>query len=49
MDEKTKLILALYQVDGITQLTKENSKKEFLYSHLISIKYELEQQLNEQK
>ena len=45
MDEKTKLILALYQVDGITQLTKDNEYKQFIFMHLNSIKYELERQL----
>lgn len=45
MDEQTKLILALYQVDGITQLTKDNEYKQFIFMHLNSIKYELERQL----
>ena len=45
MDEKTKLILALYQVDGITQLTKDNEYKHYLYCKLSSIKCELERQL----
>ena len=45
MDEKTKLILALYQVDGITQLTKDNEYKQFIYMNLNSIKCELERQL----
>ena len=31
MDEQTKLILALYQVDGITQLTKDNEYRHYLY------------------
>ena len=45
MDEQTKLILALYQVDGITQLTKDNEYRQFIFMHLNSIKYELERQL----
>ena len=45
MDEKTRLILALYQVDGITQLTKDNEYKQFIFMHLNSIKCELERQL----
>lgn len=45
MDEKTKLILALYQVEGITQLTKDNEYKHYLYCKLSSIKCELERQL----
>ena len=43
--EKMRLILALYQVDNITQLTKNNEYKQFIYMHLNSIKYELERQL----
>ena len=45
MDEQTKLILALYQVDGITQLTKDNEYQHYLYCKLSSIKCELERQL----
>jgi hypothetical protein len=45
MDEKTKLILALYQVDGITGLTKDNEYRQFIFMHLNSIKCELERQL----
>ena len=43
--EMVRLILALYQVDGITQLTKNNEYRQFLYMHLNSIKCELERQL----
>ena len=45
MDEKTKLILALHQVDGITGLTKDNEYRQFIFMHLNSIKCELERQL----
>jgi len=45
MDEQTKLILALYQVEGITGLTKDNPYKQFIFMHLNSIKCELERQL----
>jgi hypothetical protein len=45
MDEQTKLILALHQVEGITGLTKDNPYKQFIFMHLNSIKYELERQL----
>jgi len=44
--EKVRLILALYQVQGITGLTKDNPYKHFIYMHLNSIKCELERQLN---
>lgn len=43
--EKLRLIFALYQVNGITQLTKNNEHKQFIYMHLNSIKCELERQL----
>ncbi len=45
MDQQTKLILALYQVDNLTQLTKDNEYKHYLYCKLSSIKCELERQL----
>ena len=45
MDEETRLLLALYQVEGITQLTKDNEYKHYLYCKLSSIKCELERQL----
>ena len=45
MDEQTKLILALHQVEGITGLTKDNPYKQFIFMHLNSIKCELERQL----
>ena len=45
MDEQTKMILALYQVDNLTQLTKDNEYRHYLYCKLSSIKCELERQL----
>ena len=45
MDEKTKLILAIYQVDGITNLTKGNPYEVFIHRDLNTIKVELERQL----
>ena len=45
MDQQTKLILALYQVDGIVKLTEDNEYKHYLYCKLSSIKCELERQL----
>ena len=45
MDEQTKLILALYQVDGIVKLTEDNEYKHYLYCKLSSVKCELERQL----
>ena len=46
MDEQTKLILALYQVEGITKLTANNEYKQYLYNHLNPIYYELQRQLS---
>lgn len=43
--EKINLILALTQVENIAKLTENNEWKDFLYSHLSPIKYELERQL----
>jgi len=45
IDQQTKLIIALNQVDNITKLTEDNEYKTYLYSHLSTIKYELERQL----
>ena len=44
--EKTRLILALHQVNNLTQLLEDNEYKTFMYSHLIPITYELQRQLN---
>jgi hypothetical protein len=45
MDEKTKLILALQQVDNLVKLLKGNDWEKFLHSHLISLDIELKRQL----
>jgi len=45
MNEQTKLILALMQVQNLTFLTSGNEYEKFLYSHLISIQVELQRQL----
>jgi len=46
MDEKTKLILALQQVDNLVQLLKDNEYERYLYSHLITLDVELKRQLS---
>ena len=38
------ILAALQQVDNITQLIKDNAWKEYIYSHLTPIKFELERQ-----
>ena len=45
MDDQTKLILALHQVEGIIGLTKDNPYRQYIFMHLNPIKYELERQL----
>ena len=40
-----KLTLALMQVNNIVELTKDNEWENYLYSHLLSLKVELERQL----
>jgi hypothetical protein len=46
MNDKTKLILALMQIDNLTELLKGNQYQDFLYSKLISARIELQRQLN---
>ena len=45
MNEKTRLILALQQINNITSLLQDNKYKNFLYSNLITIEVELQRQL----
>ena len=46
MNDQTKLILALMQVDNLTELLKDNEYQLFLYDHLISMQVELQRQLS---
>ena len=46
MENKTKLILALMQIDNLTKLLEGNEYQHFLYSHLISTRIEIQRQLN---
>jgi hypothetical protein len=45
MTQQIKLILALNQIENLTELIKDNEYERFLYSHLISIQTELQRQL----
>ena len=45
MNETTKIILALQQINNITSLLEDNEYQQFLYGKLISIRCELERQL----
>jgi len=46
MDDKTKFILALMQIENITELLKENEYEHFMVSHLMPLKIEIERQLS---
>jgi len=46
MDEKTKFILALLQIDNLTELLKENEYEHFMVSHLIPLSVEINRQLS---
>lgn len=46
MNDKTKIILALMQIDNLTKLLKGNEYQQFLYRNLISTKVELQRQLS---
>ncbi len=46
MDNKTKLILALDQINNISSLMEGNEWKQFINSKLIGLKVELERQLS---
>jgi hypothetical protein len=46
MNDKTKLLLALQQIDNLTNLLQGNEYQQFLYGHLINIQVELKRQLS---
>lgn len=45
MNEQTKLILALHQIDNLISLIHDNEYEKFMYSHLIRVQIELSRQL----
>lgn len=45
MNEHTKLILALQQIDNLTSLLEGNEYQHYLYSQLITMQVELQRQL----
>lgn len=49
MNEQTKLILALQQIDNLTKLLEGNEYEQFFYSKLIGIQVELQRQLHKWK
>ena len=49
MNQETKIILALQQVEGISKLMKGNEYEQYLITHLTFILYELNRQLTNLK
>jgi hypothetical protein len=49
MNEQTKIILALMQIDNLISLIEGNEYQKFLYGHLVSIRVELQRQLTNLK
>jgi len=45
MTERERLLIALSQVENLTTLLEDNEWKNFLYQHLIPLKYELQRQV----
>ena len=45
-DQEIILIGALQQIDDITNLLYSNEYKDYIYQHLLPVKYELERQLS---
>jgi hypothetical protein len=45
MDQITKIILALQQIENLIQLIEGNEYQKFLYGHLIFVQVELRRQL----
>ena len=46
MEQKTKLILALQQIENVRSLLNDGQYAGFFTSHLLPIKFEIERQLN---
>lgn len=49
MNQESKFILALQQIDNLTSLLQGNEYQFFLYSHLSSLQVELQRQLTNLK
>jgi len=45
MNDQMKMILALQQINNLTELLKDNEYQQFLYGKLISVQVELQRQL----
>ena len=46
MSEKEKLIIALMQIESLTELLQGNEYQQFLYGHLIQMQVELKRQMS---
>jgi hypothetical protein len=46
MTEKEKLIIALMQIDSLTELLQGNEYQQFLYGKLIELQTEIKRQLS---
>jgi hypothetical protein len=46
MNDKTKLIFAMMQVESISKLMKENEYEHFMMSHLVPMSVEIKRQLS---
>lgn len=46
MNQTTKLILALQQIENLTSLLQDNEYEKYMYYHLISVQVELSRQLS---
>lgn len=46
MEQKTKLILALQQIENVRSLLSEGQYAGFFTSHLLPVKFEIERQLS---
>ena len=49
MEKKSKFVLALIQIENISELLKDNEYEHFFVSHLLPIKFEIERQLSNLK
>ena len=45
MNQETKLVLGIHQIENLLTLLQGNEYQKYLYSHLIPIKFELSRQL----
>jgi len=45
VNKEIKLVLALQQIENVSNLIRENNYEAFFSSHLLPVKYEIERQL----